>query len=66
MEGKTVAIRIGTEVEPVEMRIGLDELLERLDEVTRSQGAPFIKIQDTEGRFHLLNVNQITDINGPE
>jgi hypothetical protein len=50
VEGKAVNIRITTEVEPVEMRVGLDELLERLERVTTdSSGAPFIKVQDAEG-----------------
>jgi hypothetical protein len=67
VEGKAVNIRITTEVEPVEMRVGLDELLERLERVTtESPGAPFIKVQDAEGGFHLLNVNHITHIWGPE
>lgn len=66
MEGKAVNIRITTEVEPVTVPMGLDELLEKLDRVSSSPGTPFIKIQDTEGGSHLLNVNQIIHVWGPE
>lgn len=46
--------------------MGLDELREKLNRVASAQEAPFIKLEDAEGRFHLINVAQIVAINGPQ
>ena len=60
MAGTVLVIRLSSAKE-IGVRMGLAEITKMLENRT-----PFIKVTDTEGHHHLINVNAITDIEGSE
>ena len=62
MGGKTSTIRLTTGAE-ISVAMGLDDLVQQ---IARLRDAPFMKITDPEGGSHLVRVDQIVAIDGPD
>ena len=52
--------------EVISVENGIDELAAELDAYFEPGVAPFMKIEDRDGGFHLINVNEIVHIEGPK
>jgi hypothetical protein len=52
--------------EVISVENGIDELSRELDAYFEPGVAPFMKIEDRDGGFHLINVNEIVHIEGPK
>ena len=52
--------------EVISVENGIDELSRELDAYFEPGVAPFMKIEDRDGGFHFINVNEIVHIEGPK
>ena len=62
----SVSVIYMTTGEEVVVEMGIETLRDQLAAYYEPRVAPFMKIKDSEGRFHLVNVNEIVRAEGPE
>ena len=65
MAGSGSVIKMTTGKE-IRVGMGVDALSSELAVYFEPGVTPFLKIKDSEGRFHLINVHEIVHIEGPE